>query len=85
MIIGFDEVPKLDKETKRLVAELGGNKYFDALKELAEYEIIVKASEVINNPSTPNDIRMEQIGRTNGIKDLLCRIREIQQEVFESD
>ena len=85
MIVGLDEVPKLQKATKRLIAEFGGSKYSDVIKELAEYEIIVRATELIHNPSTPNDIRLEQIGRINGIKELLTRVREIQQEEFGED
>jgi hypothetical protein len=85
MIVGFDEIPKLSKEVKRLIAEFGGSRHFDAIKELIEHDLIVNNLEVINNPSTANDHRLELIGENNGIIKLLQRVRQIQSEVFEQD
>lgn len=85
MIPGLDNIPKLSKETISLITDLGSSKYYGALKELVEFELLPDIDANLSNPANSNDQMRESQGQKNGIIKVLNRIKQISEEHYRDN
>ncbi len=85
MIPELDKIPSLSTESKRLLAELSGSKYFDVLKELVESEFVNLSFSQFMTKGLPNEEKEYWCGYANSSVTLLLRLKEINQEVFRDN
>lgn len=83
MIAELEKIPELSDETKRLLAELGGSKYFDALKELIDMEFVNAAFSQLMTKGLPGDEKEYWCGYGNANVSLLLRLKQINEEMFK--
>jgi hypothetical protein len=85
MIEQTDKTPELSQETRRLLAELAGSKYFDALNELLSMEFVNVAFSKFMVKGLSSDEKEYWTGYANAAVALLQRLKQINQEGYKDD